>query len=110
MGNKGDQLADRSTIAAEGLKERLLNLGAIRIKKMFGGYGVFEEDTMFSLVDKNGQIFFKADDTNLQTFEEAGSVKHSRMPYYTLPDKVLNDDKALLSWAQSSLDIAKKAK
>lgn len=110
MADKGDQLTNASTTAAEGLQEMVTKLGNIRLKKMFGGYGVFEEDTMFALVDKNGQIFFKADDTNLQTFEEAGSVKHSRMPYYTLPDNVLNDDKALLSWAQSSLGVAKKAK
>ncbi|MCJ7715155.1 MAG: TfoX/Sxy family protein [Anaerolineales bacterium] len=110
MGDKGDQLTNASTTAAEGLRELVTRLGNIRLKKMFGGYGVFEEDTMFALVDKNGQVFLKGDDSNIQTFQDAGSEKHGRMPYYSVPEKIMNDTAALISWAESTLAVARNAK
>jgi DNA transformation protein len=110
MGKKDDQLTSKSTLSAEKLQDRLFGLGAIRLKKMFGGYGVFEEDTMFALVDSQGVIFFKADDTNVASFEDANSKKHARMPYYQVPDAVLEDENTLLEWAQTSILVARKAK
>ena len=75
MGEKDAKLTNASTEAAEGLQLRLLVLGDVTIKKMFGGYGVFDSGTMFALVDSQGGIFFKADDTNRERFENAGSKK-----------------------------------
>ncbi|MCJ7715222.1 MAG: TfoX/Sxy family protein, partial [Anaerolineales bacterium] len=90
MGEKGDLLANLGTLTAEKFQETVGGLGSIRIKKMFGGYGVFEEDTMFALVDKDGNIFLKADDNNRHFFEDAGSIKHGRMPYFNVPEQILN--------------------
>jgi TfoX/Sxy family transcriptional regulator of competence genes len=58
MGKNGDQMTDVSVTAAEDLQTRLKSLGDIQLKKMFGGHGVFESGTMFSLIDKNGGIYF----------------------------------------------------
>ena len=110
MGNKDDQMTIAATEAAEGLQERLVVPGDVTIKKMFGGYGVFESGTMFALVDSHGVIFFKADDTNRDRFEKAGSKKHSRMPYYQVPNSVLENDRDLQEWAQTSVLVSKKAK
>lgn len=110
MGTKGDKLTDASSLSAERLQQDLAQLGDIRIRKMFGGYGVFEEKTMFALVDSQGRIFFKADDSNIKLFEEAGSAKHARMPYYQVPDAVRNDERALQEWAQTSITVSRNAK
>ena len=110
MGSKGVKLTTDSANSAEDLQQRLAPLGDIRTRKMFGGFGVFEADTMFALVDSSGGIFFKADESNLNRFEEAGSEKHARMPYYQLPEAVLDDDKYLQEWALASIQVAKAAK
>lgn len=110
MGNKDDQMTIAATDAAEGLQERLVVPGDVTIKKMFGGYGVFESSTMFALVDSHGGIFFKADDTNRDRFEKAGSKKHSRMPYCQVPNSLLGNDRDLQEWAQTSVLVSKKAK
>ena len=110
MGTKGDKLTCASSISAQELQDKLIALGDIRIRKMFGGHGVFEEDSMFALVDSQGSIYFKADDTNVQLFEAAGSEKHGRMPYYQVPTEVLADEKVLQEWAQSSISVSKKTK
>jgi DNA transformation protein len=110
MGEKDARLTGAASTSAEDLQLRLSSLGNIRIRKMFGGYGVFEEDTMFALVDSAGGIFFKADDTNIPLYDAAGSNKHFRMPYYRVPDKVLADEGALHEWAQSSILVSRNAK
>jgi DNA transformation protein len=107
MGKKDDKLTSESSKSAEDIQNRLARLGEIRVKKMFGGYGVFEEDKMFALIDSNGRIFFKVDDTNLSKYEGAGSEKHARMPYYRVPEKVLGDDDLLEDWARISIGISK---
>lgn len=110
MGKQGDKLTNSSTQAAEDLQRRLSTLGEITTKKMFGGYGIFESGKMFALVDSAGGVYLKADDTNRGRFEEAGSKKHGRMPYFRIPDKVLNSESNLLEWSQASIVVAKNAK
>jgi DNA transformation protein len=110
MGNKGVKLTNASTQAAEDLQSKLSALGDVTIKKMFGGYGIFESGKMFALVDSGGTVFFKADETNRERFEKAGSQKHARMPYFKVPDQVLSKDTDLLEWAQTSIVIARNAK
>ena len=110
MGKKDAKLTGGSTAAAEGRQQSLVPLVDIRLRKMFGGYRVFAEDPMFALVDSGGTIFFKANDSNLATFQAAGSEKHGRMPYYQVPAAVLADEDTLRKWAQSSIQVAKKGK
>jgi TfoX/Sxy family transcriptional regulator of competence genes len=98
MSKKGSKTSNASVNSAEGLQHSLSSLGEIRLKKMF------------ALVDSEGSTYFKADETNLQLFDEAGSSKHSRMPYYRVPDRVLADEGVLQEWAQSSITISKKPK
>ena len=107
MGEKGNRSTSESSKSAENLQQRLVKLGNIRIKKMFGGYGVFEEDKMFALVDSKGSVFFKVDETNQSRYEEAGSKKHARMPYFSVPEEVLVNDDLLEEWARTSIKISK---
>jgi TfoX/Sxy family transcriptional regulator of competence genes len=110
MGTKGAKLTSASATSAERLQVGLSRLGDISIRKMLGGYGVFEARTMFALVDSQGGIFVKADDMHVGRFEEAGSTERSRMPYFRVPDVVLDDEHALQEWAISSIEISRNAK
>lgn len=105
MGEKGNKQGQNSVLTAELLLEKLSQIGGITSKKMFGGYGIFNEGKMFALVDSKGQAYFKADDSNRTDFEASGSDKHSRMPYYSIPGEVFEDPEALVTWAKKSIDI-----
>lgn len=74
---------------------------------MFGGYGIFQDDKMFALVNSKGEIYLKADESMKEKFETAGSNQHGRMPYYTLPEDLLQDPDKLTKWAKESIDISK---
>jgi len=107
MGIKGDNLTQDSVTAAEELVNKLNLISGISSKRMFGGHGIFHEGKMFALVDSKGQSFLKVDETNKSDFEEKDSFQHSRMPYFSIPDDVMNNPKLLIEWAKKSIAISK---
>ena len=106
MGKKGDKLTNTSTMMAEYLVEQAADLGEITSKKMFGGHGVFTSGKMFAMVDSEGRVYLKADETNRSEFELNGGVKHSRMPYYSVPDNIIDRPALLKPWIESALTVA----
>lgn len=97
------------TERAEALRDDLAPLGDVTVKKMFGGFGVFESGVMFALVDRDGTPFLRAVAATEARYIEAGSNKHG-MPYWSIPDRVLADDGLLLEWAGEALEVARAAK
>ncbi len=106
MGTKGAKLTEKATTTSEWLEKSLSDTGIISRRKMFGGYGVFESGVMFALITSEGTVHFKVNDSNLERFEKAGSQKHGRMPYYSVPDEVLQNQNSLCDWASLSIKIA----
>ena len=82
----------------------------ITSKRMFGGFGIFESGAMFALISSEGKIHFKADQSNRKRFEDAGAEKHGKMPYYEVPQNVLQDEQTLHEWARDSIGIAHASK
>ncbi len=107
MGEKGDKLSNKGASAEAELMKKLATIDSITSKKMFGGYGIFHDGKMFGIVNSKGGIFFKVTDDNLEMYEKAESEKHSRMPYYSVPDKVLAKKAALVKWAKKSIEVSK---
>ncbi len=90
--------------------------GAIRVRKMFGGAGVYCDNLFFALLD-DGAIFFKADEETRGTFERRGLSKFTvemkdgpvSMSYYTAPEEIFDDDDELRQWTTLALDAARRA-
>jgi DNA transformation protein len=106
MGEKGARQSDRAAETAQGLVEDLAALGRVTSKKMFGGFGIFEDGLMFALVDAGGSPFLRLDASNEERYED----RHGRMPYGRVPDRILADDQQLLAWASEALQAARAAK
>ena len=107
MGVKGEKLTKDSVLETELLFEKLASIEGISSKRMFGGHGIFSKGKMFCIIDSKGQAFLKADDSSRTDFEEKGSIKHGRMPYYTVPEDVFNNTEKLILWAKKAIQIAK---
>ncbi|WP_443747581.1 TfoX/Sxy family protein [Asticcacaulis solisilvae] len=58
------------------LADCLAPWGEIRLKRMFGGMGVYRDGLFFALID-NGVVYFKVDDTTRPDFEAASSEPFS---------------------------------
>ena len=110
MGTKGERLTGDATASAEHLAEALASLGDVTTRKMFGGYGISEEGVMFGLIDSAGIPHLRVDESTEPDFEAAGSTRHSRMPYWSIPPDVLAEPEALLEWGSRALEVARRAK
>ncbi len=108
VGIKGDTLTQDSVTAAETLENKLVSIGGITSKRMFGGFGIFHEGKMFGLVDSKGLCLLKVYDSNKSDFEEKDSFQHSRMPYFSIPDEVMNNQEILITCAKKSIATTKQ--
>ena len=70
---------------------------------MFGGHGIFHDGTMFGIVDSSGRTFLKSSEFLVDRFEAAGSEKHGQMPYFSVPETVMNNPSKLLEWANDAI-------
>ena len=97
-------------------------LGAVDIKHMFGGAGVYYRDVMFALIS-NETLYLKVDALNQEMFKAVGAErfhfkpqsgknagKAIAMSFWELPEELLDDPDALLDWLHASVDAAYRAK
>lgn len=110
MGEKGAEQTAAGAETAAMLVDELARLGNVTSKKMFGGHGIFDDGIMFALVDSTGAAFLRADESIAGEFEAAGSKRHGRMPYWSIPDHVLGDSDLLVEWAGTARSVAITAK
>ena len=100
----------------EYVRDLFTAFGAIRIRSMFGGAGIFCDDLMLGLIIDD-QIYLKADDHNRRDFENAGQGpflferKNGRtmaMSYYLIPDALYDDTDELAVWAKNAFAAAQR--
>ncbi len=94
MGTKNDKQTAAGAQFSEALLRRLMPLGAVTVKKMFG------------LVSSDAEFFLKVDESNQARFRRARAPQHGKMPYFRVPKSVLGNDSKLLDWASSAAEVA----
>lgn len=101
------------------VEDLFANLGRIRIRKMFGGAGVYSGEDMFALIDKD-RVYVKSDDTLKAHLESEGGEafewtnpstgKTIQMSYVSLPFNALDDRDEASAWGRKALDVAIQAR
>jgi DNA transformation protein len=87
----------------------------LRTKAMFGGYGIYQDDSMFAIIVKDS-LYLKADTLtqpdflaqNLQPFTYVVKNKTMTMSYYQAPAEVFEDNEAMQFWAEKAIGAAKR--
>lgn len=101
----------------EFLRDQLRGMGAIAVRRMFGGAGVYAEGTMFALI-ADDTLYFKADDATRADFEAEGmepfnyTTKDGRntiMSYWRAPERLFDEPDEMQSWARKALAAAKRS-
>ena len=82
------------------IRELFAAFGAVVVRRMFGGAGIYAGETMFALVH-DGVIYLKADPHNAPAFEREslapfsyttrGGGKRAVMSYRRMPDRLYDD-------------------
>ncbi len=101
------------------VEELFANLGRIRLRKMFGGAGVYSGEDMFALID-NDRVYVKSDELLKADLESEGGEAFEwtnpetgrtiQMSYVSLPVNALDSQDEASSWARKALDVAIQAR
>jgi DNA transformation protein len=81
----------------------------ITSRKMFGGAGIFIEEGMFALITADDLFHFKVDDSNRADYEAAEMPRFGRMPYYQVPEEVLENEDELRVWMEKAMEVTRQA-
>ncbi len=97
--------------------EQLARLRGVTSRGMFGGFGLYRAGVMFGLISGD-ELYFKVGAANQADFEERqshpftydGRGKTVRLPYWRVPDDILEDTDLIAVWATKSHAVAVAAK
>ena len=79
----------------------------ITSKKMFGGAGIYFEELFFAIVSSNNAFFLYADQNLVQRHFDIEMRQLHSMPYYEVPEDLLENTDKLADWAAESLAAAR---
>ena len=107
--------------ASQGFRDLVLEalspLGPIRIKRMFGGAGIWHGDTMFAII-ADDTLYLKTGDGTRADFEAEGlgpftygTKNGDRVltSYWRAPEHLLDDDDEMRAWCRRAAGVATRA-
>jgi DNA transformation protein len=97
--------------------ELLAPLGAVRARRMFGGWGLYLDELFVALIAFD-RLYLKVDDSTRERFAAAGcepfiytgQAKPITMGYWTVPDEALDTPALMAPWARLALQAALAAR
>ena len=99
------------------LNDVFAQFGAIDVRRMFGGYGVYRDGLMFALI-VNDVLYLKSDEYSANTFTELGlppfeyvkNGKAIQMSYYAAPEEIFDDPEQAKQWANRAFEAALRSR
>ena len=116
IGMTNGTITDTKIVDAEYIHDLFQPFGAVSVRRMFGGAGLFADGVMFGLVS-GGQIYLKADATTVTCFEReqcepfeyaTKNGMRTLTSYWRLPDRLYDDADELAHWAGQALAAARE--
>ena len=97
--------------------ELLAPLGAARARRMFGGWGLYVDDSFMALI-AGEQLYLKVDDETREPFRAAdcrpfvytGKGQPVTLSYWTAPADALDGPGPMAPWARLALQAALRAR
>lgn len=98
----------------EAIREIFAGLGAVSIRKMFGGKGVYFDGLIVG-VDLYDEVMLKGDEVSGPELEAAGAKRWVysgksgtpvAMPYWSIPDSAIDDPDELATWTRKAFESA----
>jgi DNA transformation protein len=104
----------------EDIAELFSAFGAVSIRRMFSGFGLYAEEVCFSLFLRD-ELYFKAGETTARRFAEEGSRPFSYTQpksgkvvtvnsFWRLPDRLYDEPNELAEWTRAAVAVAHRQK
>ena len=89
--------------------DQLRELEEVEARRMFGGYGLYQDETFFGIIHK-GRLYFKTSETTVDAYRKRKmkpfrpNARQKIKSYYQVPVEILEDADELRAWAESAID------
>ncbi len=92
--------------------------GAVDVRRMFSGFGIYADDVCFALYLR-GEFYLKADDTTIPRFLAEGSEHFSYSTraktvsvksWWRMPIRLYDEPEELADWARQAVAVAAKVR
>ena len=101
----------------EFITDQLAQLPELRVKRMFGGHGLYSGEQFFAIV-MNGRLYFKTDDATREDYTRRGmepfiyekARRTMIIKYFEVPPDVLENHDELATWAGRAIRAAANEK
>jgi DNA transformation protein len=99
------------------LHDLFAEFGAVEIRRMFSGRGIYARGTIFGIISRDGAIHFKTDETTRAAYEREGakpltftrkSGQRMVTSYWRLPERLYDDPGELGEWAREAVRVAQE--
>jgi len=106
-----------STPLVDHCVELFAPLGAVRVRRMFGGHGFYIDELFVALIALD-RLYLKVDAATQPTFEAAGCEpfvydgkgKAVTMSYWTVPAEAMESPALMQPWARQAIAAALRAR
>lgn len=100
----------------ERIGELFEGLGAVTIRRLFGGKGIYHHGVIIAIVLR-GELMLKADAESAPDFAAAGSRQWTysgkgrevAMPYWSVPEAAFDDPDDMTMWARQAYEAGLRA-
>jgi DNA transformation protein len=93
--------------------DQLRELDDVEARRMFGGYGLYQDETFFGIIFK-GRLHFKTDETTVATYRKKKmkpfrpNPKQTLKSYYEVPVEIIEEGDRLGAWAEAAIHCQRK--
>jgi len=92
------------------------HIDGVTSRRMFGGYSLYLDGTIFAIITGDGELRFKANKETKDKFEKLGgeqfiytghkNKKPTAMPYWTVPEEVMEDRERVEEWIREAAALS----
>lgn len=88
--------------------DQLQSLDGVEARRMFGGFGLYQDEVFFGIIHK-GRVYFKIDDSTVGEYRRRKmkpfrpSARQTLKSYYQVPAEIIEDRDRLRLWALKAI-------
>lgn len=88
--------------------DQLREMDDVEARRMFGGYGLYQDECFFAIVHK-GRLYFKIDQSSVGEYRKRKmrafrpNTRQTLKSYYQVPVEIIEDADQLAQWASRAV-------
>lgn len=92
--------------------DQLQELDGVEARRMFGGFGLYQDETFLGIIHK-GRLYFKIDEATVGEYRKRKmkpfrpSARQTLKSYYQVPVEIIEDAERLAEWATRAMHCQK---